>query len=75
MPNLKPRNKQQPIPLVEAARIRGIPARTLRGAVSRGRLPAERMGRDHFVTLADVDAYLASRWNIDKKQGRKVAHR
>jgi len=61
--------------LVDAARLRKIPARTLRGAIERGRLKAERIGRDWLVTLADVDAYLSSRWKLDKKRGRKVAHR
>ncbi len=47
--------------LPEAATSAGLHPKTLRDAISRGRLRAERYGRDWLTTDAWLQAYLASR--------------
>jgi excisionase family DNA binding protein len=49
------------VPLAVAAKLRGLAPRTLRSAIERGRLKGEKSGRDWFVKLRDVEAYLKSR--------------
>jgi excisionase family DNA binding protein len=43
--------------LKEAAAILGVTPDNLRGAIARGSLTAKKLGRDWFVTKADVELY------------------
>lgn len=56
-------------PLTAAARKRGCQPATLRNAILRKRLPAKKLGRDWFLTLEDLDAYLTNRW---RRNGRRT---
>lgn len=58
------------IPLVEAARQRNISEATLHSAIRLGNLPAEKIGRDVFVKLSDIDAALATGKLNPGKRGR-----
>ena len=60
MPN-QPQDPDELITLGEAGRRYGLSPYTLRLLARRGRLQAQKMGRDWFTTPKDVEAYLASR--------------
>lgn len=51
----------EPITLAEAARRSGLAHTTLRQAALRGRLRAQKIGRDWLTTPHDLDQYLADR--------------
>lgn len=45
------------VTLKEAAELLGVTPDNLRGAIARGSLKARKMGRDWFVTAAEVERY------------------
>lgn len=55
-----PRSASDMVDLAELAR-RGIGRRVARTAITRGELPAVRVGRRYLCRLTDVDAWLAAR--------------
>lgn len=50
----------RPITIDEAAEFLGVSDRAVRAAISRGRLEAEKVGRDWVTTAAALKAYMAS---------------
>jgi len=57
----KPPDKTRPITLAEAAEIYGFNHRYLAELARKGRLKARRSGGIWLTTLANVEAYIASR--------------
>lgn len=62
----QPQDPDELITLGEASRRFGLSPYTLRLLARRGRLKAQKMGRDWFTTPKDVKAYLKSRAKIGR---------
>lgn len=48
--------------LAQAGQVADLHPDTLRAQIHNGRLHATKLGRDWFVTRAELDRYLADRW-------------
>lgn len=74
-----PKTLSSILPLAVACKLRKQQGRTIRAAIERGRLPAQKVGAHYYVSLADLDAYLESRWAAKPKSAklrkRKAAKR
>ena len=55
--------------LAQAAELAGLHRDTLRAQVHNGRLHATKLGRDWFVTRAELDRYLANRYQRAPQEG------
>ena len=55
--------------VTEAAERAGVLPQTIRHAISDGRLDATRFGRDWFIELVEIDAYIAQRQSWKHRKG------
>jgi excisionase family DNA binding protein len=55
------RKLKEMLTTAEAAAVLGITPQSVRRQINRGRIAAEKRGRDHFISRAEVERYAASR--------------